>query len=300
MALDLIEVNSASTSIANGTDLPSNSRVVVSDGGTIGLGVDLSNSTLEIVGGEVALGANNIATGFTNTNNEISITGGQVGAFFQVTQGSFLRLSGGTIESFGVFNGSSADIFSGRVLRFPDVWGGAVVRIFGGELFSVRVFQTGEVHFFGSEFALNGEAIEGLLPNHSVEITARNVTLTGLLSDGSPFSYNLNTTAGSFSGPDPASAASTATITVTLVSQLSPSSALLSSEAEFTSSRAGSIRVPSRIGHQYRLRRTADLESPGAILNVQEGSGEELSFFFDDSSGDVERSFFFVEEVPEG
>lgn len=295
---ELIEVNSPSTSVPNNTTLPSNSTVVVSDGGTIGLGVDLSNSTFLIEGGEVALGANTISTGFSNTNNEILATGGQVGGFFQIREGSSLNLSGGTIESFGVFNGGSADVFSGQVLRFPDIWAGAVVRVFGGDLFSVRVFQTGEVHFFGSQFALNGELITDLSPNEARVISARNVTLSGLLTDGSPLSFDLNTTAGSFFGSNPDGAASTATITVTLVSQQGSSATISSTQSEFTSTRAGSIQVPSQTGHLYRLRRTTDLQSLGAIIAIQEGTGEELSFSFDDSATDEERAFFLVEEVP--
>ena len=296
-----LEVNSAASSIANGVDIASGSTVVVSDGGEIGLGVDLSNGTLIVQGGEVALGANGISTGFTNTNNEVLLTGGEVGAFFQITGGSHLTVAGGTVESFGVFNGSSADVFSGRVTRFPDIWGGAVVQIFGGELFSVRVFQTGQVHFFGSEFALDGVPIEGLEPDVARVITARDVTLSATLSDGSPFSFDMNRTAGSFGGTNPDGAASTALVTVTLVDgERSGTAVDLETEVELTGERSGVLRVASRTGSIYRLRRTTDLEARGAILAVEEGTGGELEFVFDDSATGVERAFFFVEEIVGG
>lgn len=294
---ELIEVNSAETSIASGTVLPNGSTVVVSDGGTIGLGVDLRDGNLKIEGGEVALGANNIDLGFTNLSNEVLVTGGEVGGFFQLASGSNLTLAGGTIESFGVFAGSTADIFSGQVTRFPDIWGGAVVRVFGGDFFSVRVFQDGEVHFFGNQFSIDGEEIEGLVPNEALEITARNVTLSAILSDGSPLSFDLNTVAGGFFSNNPDGASSTSVVTVTLVSELSPSSVSLDSEVEFTLPQAGTICVPSQLNRSYRLRRTQDLSQLGAIIDVQEGTGEELVFSFDDSSSGSEQAFFFIEEV---
>ena len=293
----MIEVDSAQSSIANGVDLPDGATVVVSDEGTIGLGVDFRNGTLRIEGGEVALGANGISTGFTNEGNEVLITGGEVGAFFQLVSGTNMTLAGGSIESFGVFPGSSADIFSGQVTRFPDIWQNGVVRVYGGELFSVRVFDNGEVHFFGNQFFVDGEEVEGLVPNEAREITARNVNFSAVLSDGSPLSFDLNTTAGGFSSANPDGASSGSLVTVTLVAELDAAAVLLDAEADFASPRAGVIRVPSQSGHSYRLRRTQDLSQPGAIIAVQEGTGGELVFSFDDSSRDSDRAFFFVEEV---
>ena len=67
--------------VANGTDFPDGTIVNV-NGGSIGLGVDLSNGELNINSGSVALGANSIGTGFTNTKNLVNLTGGEVGGFF--------------------------------------------------------------------------------------------------------------------------------------------------------------------------------------------------------------------------
>lgn len=201
--------------ITNGTDIDSGTTVNVL-GGSIGLGVDLSNGVLNVESGSVALGAGSITTGFTNSNNMVQVSGGNIGGFFQLTNNTQLDVSGGQLESFGVFSGSSATISGGVVTRFPDIFSSGVVNISGGNVFAVRVFSGGEVNFFGTEFSLDDEPID-LTLNEEFVITDRNVTLTGLLQDGSPIETSLNTVFGGFSSSNPDGAAAGARVTVTLV-----------------------------------------------------------------------------------
>jgi len=107
--------------ITNGTVIPDGSTVNVL-GGTIGLSVDLSDGVLNIESGNVAIGATSVATGFTNSNNMVQVSGGNVGGFFQLRNNTQLDLSGGQLESFGVFSGSTANITGGVVTRFPDIY----------------------------------------------------------------------------------------------------------------------------------------------------------------------------------
>lgn len=198
------------TVVANGTTVNVN-------GGTIGLSVDLAGGTLNINGGNVAIGATGIPTGFTNTNNQVTINGGQVGGFFQLFDQSELTLNGGQMESFGVFSGSRVTINGGTVTRFPDIFSSGAVDIHGGDIFSVRVFAGGEVNLFGSEFALDGQPIQNLVPGQEFVVSDRNVTLTGVLEDGSGIETSLNTSFGGFSSANPDGAAGGARVTVTLV-----------------------------------------------------------------------------------
>ena len=202
-------------SIANGTVIPDGTTVNV-DGGTIGLGVDLFNGVLNINSGSVAIGATGIPTGFTNSTNQITLNGGQVGGFFQLFNSSDLTINGGQIESFGVFSGSRVTINGGTVTRFPDIFNTGVVDIHGGDIFSIRVFDGGTVNLFGSEFALNGQPIANLVPGQPFEISDRNVTLTGVLEDGSTIETSLNTNFGGFSSSNPDGAGADATVTVTV------------------------------------------------------------------------------------
>ena len=206
--------------IIDGTDIETGATVNVL-GGSIGLGVDLSDGVLNVQSGSVALGAGSIATGFTNSNNMVQVSGGSVGGFFQLTNNTQLDVSGGQLESFGVFTGSSANITGGVVTRFPDIFASGVVNISGGNVFSVRVFSGGEVNFFGTEFFLDSEPID-LTLNEEFVITDRNVTLTGILQDGSSIETSLNTSFGGFFSSNPDGAAATARVTVTLVPDLPP------------------------------------------------------------------------------
>lgn len=204
-------------SVPNNTVIPSGTTVNVL-GGTIGLGVDLSNGVLNVESGNVALGASSIATGFTNSNNQVNISGGSVGGFFQLTDSTDLTLTGGGIESFGVFgNGTTANISGGTVSRFPDIFSGGVVDISGGDVFAIRVFSGGEVNLFGTEFALDGVTLDLTVGDEFV-INQRNVNLSGILADGSPIETDLNTSFGGFFSSNPDGAATGARVTVTAVS----------------------------------------------------------------------------------
>ena len=214
-------VNGQSVDLLAGDTLGPN--VVIPDGttvnvlgGDIGLGVDLSNGTLNVSSGNVAVGSSGIATGFTNTNNTVNVTGGNVGGFFQLIGSTEFNLSGGTIESFGLFdNDTVANITGGTVTRFPDILSGTA-NISGGDLFSVRVFNGAEVNFFGSEFSLNGSPL-ALTPGQEFVIDTRDETLTGTLADGSALEFTLSSSVGAFGGPEPDTAQTGARVTVTLV-----------------------------------------------------------------------------------
>ena len=197
-------------SIANNTQIPNGTTVNV-NGGTIGLGVELIGGVLNVNDGDVALGANSQATGFNNINNEVNITGGNVGGFFQLRSGTELNLSGGIVESFGVLTNSTATITGGSVLIFPDIVSG-VVNIRGGDVPSVRVFDGGTVNIFGTEFFLDGAPITSIEVGETVEITPRNIDLAVVLEDGSDFGFFLNPVIVGLQ-PDAATFASTVLIT---------------------------------------------------------------------------------------
>ena len=202
--------------IQNGTIIPNGTTVNV-NGGTIGLSVDLSNGALNINSGNVAIGATGISTGFTNSNNQVTVNGGQVGGFFQLSNQTQLTLNDGQLESFGVFSGSSVTINGGRVTRFPDIFSSGVVDIHGGDIFSIRAFSGSTVNLFGTGFALDGQPIQNLVPGQEFVVSNRNVTLTGVLEDGSPIETSLNTAFGGFFSNNPDGAAADARVTVTLV-----------------------------------------------------------------------------------
>lgn len=204
--------------VANGTDLPSGATVNVFDGATIGLAVDLSNGTLNIFGGNVAIGATSISSGFTNSNNQVNISGGNVGPFFQFV-GSTGNISGGRLNTFGVFSGSTVTITGGTVTGFPDVFSNGTVNIEGGNVNTVRALSGSTINILGSDFALDGEPID-IEPGETITLTARNQSFTATLADGSPFSHELRTNNTGFPNPD--IAVTSATINLTHVDVTPP------------------------------------------------------------------------------
>jgi len=213
--------------IADGTVIGSGTTVNVL-GGSIGLGVDLANGTLNIDIGDVAVGATGIGTGFTNSNNQVNLSGGTVGGFFQLTNSTELNVTGGQIESFGLFGtGDVANISGGTVTRFPDIFSGGVVNISGGDIFAVRVFNGGAVHFTGTEFFIDGTPLDLTIGQQFV-VNQRNVNLSGILADGSFIETDLNTSFGGFSSANPDGAGAGALVTVTAIAAVpEPGSTIL-------------------------------------------------------------------------
>ena len=203
--------------ISNGTVVPSGTVVNVL-GGSIGLGVDLSNGALNVESGQVASGATGIPSGFTNTNNTVTVSGGTVGGFFQLTSGTELTLLGGQLESFGVFSGSTANITGGTVTRFPDVFSTGTVNISGGDVFAVRIFSGATLKLFGTDFVLDGSGVD-IAVNEQQTIAVGSGTLAAVLQDGSFFETTLGPV-GSFGGTTPGGFGVGAILTITRVAAL--------------------------------------------------------------------------------
>jgi len=117
--------------------------------------------------------------------------------------------------------------------RFLQVDFGVEVNVSGGFLAIYNLVETGnegggnvgagfsalsgsEVNVFGSDFVLDGVPLDDSLTiNNAFTILDRDVTLSGLLADGSAFSFDLNSIFSSVNPSDPFEL--DATLTVTLV-----------------------------------------------------------------------------------
>ena len=242
-------VNLNGGTIASGTvfsagDFPSGFTLNINDG-VVGLGVEINNAIINIAGGEVALGANDLSEGVNNFNNTITVTGGEVGGFFQLRGSSTLELAGGTIESFGTLANATATVTGGA---FTLVDNNGELNIFGGDFNTFRTLGNSAlnstVNLFGTGFAIDGVPIEGLSLDSAFEIDVRDVVLSGTLSDGSAFSNLLDSEppeGGLNFGPFatladlqavPGFASTGSTVTVTLVQSVpEPSSLVLLSLA---------------------------------------------------------------------
>ena len=215
-------INLPPNTINAGTVLPAGATVNVSAGGVIPLSVDLTGGILNISGGKVAVGATGIPTGFTNSNNTVTVTGGQVGGFFQLTNGTVLNLSAGQMESFGVFSGSTANITGGLVTRFPDTFSSGTVNLSGGDVLSIRAFGGSTINITGTAFTFNGSTIAGLSESPTLFTSRSGGILRVTLLDGNEFVWTLRTGDPGFFAPDPGFASTTAAVNLILVTPVEP------------------------------------------------------------------------------
>ena len=85
--------------------------------------------------------------------------------------------------------------FSGGTAFGIGVIGGGTVNVAGGS-FDFALLdsddQAGALNIFGTDFTLDGTPLTGLDLGTAFEITSRDVTLAGILEDGSAFSIDLN------------------------------------------------------------------------------------------------------------
>ena len=156
-----------------------------------------------------------IGDAFGTTTTQLNVSdGGSVGVGLTVFDGSEVNISGGTVDDFLIA------VF------------GSEINISGGDVGDIFALDDSEINLFGSDFFLNNLSLdESLLLNEAFTISDRedDLILSGLLADGTPFSFNLRT--GDLADPDfdfgddffdP-----DATLTVTLVSVVPEPSSLV-------------------------------------------------------------------------
>jgi len=181
------------------------------EGGEVGDWADVVESTVNISGGRFGTGLSVLRDSFAE------ISGGRLGPLFNASDGSVVVITGGTIEnganandgsvfhisggeidnSFQANAGSVVNIRGGDFSGFFNANAGSTVNISGstiGESHSFQADSGSTVNLFGTEFRLDGKLLEGLTLNEALVISDRgnNVVLSGLLEDGSSFSFGLN------------------------------------------------------------------------------------------------------------
>lgn len=100
------------------------------------------------------------------------------------------NLFGGQPGDFALPDGQM-NIYGGDAGRNATIAG--VVNLYGGTL-QDNFFgaSTGVLNIYGEDFAVDGVPILGLAEGNPTALNARDVTLTGSLSDGTSFSYTVN------------------------------------------------------------------------------------------------------------
>lgn len=181
----------------DGDTLGSNSQLNLFDGGEVLLGFSAgpsnrsgSNIEFNILGGNVV--------GFfaANAGSTVNISGGVVEVLFSANADSTVNISGGVVgDSINANNGSTFNISGGSVGDNFGVSFDSTINISGGSIGDdFDAFPNSEVNLFGTSFFLDGVELTDLVIGEAFTVTNRDVTLTGLLADGSAFDFDLNST----------------------------------------------------------------------------------------------------------
>ena len=169
------------------TGLRAGQELTLVAGGSLGDDFSLVDATLNVEGGNVGGGAEAY-------NSIVNISGGSVWIGLTAFSGSEINISGGSVSG-----GLGANL-------------GSVLEISGGTLGTIFANAGSAVNISGSAFSIDGSPLPNLEPSEPVTINDRNVVLSGLLADGKPFSFDLNSNFDFFED----SFAPDATLTVTL------------------------------------------------------------------------------------
>jgi hypothetical protein len=185
-------------------------------GGATGGGILITESTMNIMGGAVGNSVN------AAHRSKVNISSGSLGARLLLQTSSVLNMEGGSLGPDAEVRGNDAvaNISGGAVGPGMHLELGGVANVSGGTIegpfrlnwgrvnysggafageFIAREFTT--TNIFGSQFVLDGADITSTLSvGEPFRVTSRNVPLSGVLSDGTPFSFDLNT--AFFAGED--------------------------------------------------------------------------------------------------
>lgn len=168
--------------------------VVNMSGGTLGNPVDQGI----VVHGDSVFNLSGGTVGTVNTNSflgspTVNMSGGQVVNAMGVNgSGSKAIISGGSVGRVSASNDGQAVVIGGTITGSLGANTGGEVNLAGGSIAAVRMLAGSELNLFGLEFSLDGAPLDELVYGQPMEIAARDVPLSGLLSDGSSFSFVLH------------------------------------------------------------------------------------------------------------
>lgn len=119
--------------------------------------------------------------------------GGSIGRNLEAT-GAEVFVAGGTVDrDFRLYCGATALVSAGSTISNVSLTSGSTLNVEGGIVRDIYAFDGATVNLFGSGFAINGVDItSSLIRNTPFTIESREGSLSGVLTDGTPFSYPLN------------------------------------------------------------------------------------------------------------
>ncbi|TWU22750.1 hypothetical protein [Bythopirellula polymerisocia] len=153
----------------------------------------IQRTTLQIIGGRVGTELASLDSNINLLDGEITLLGNMSGSTLKMSGGiinvSFIPIEGGTINMSG---GVMGDIAISNGVEF-NLSGGTVG--FGPSMSFFTALPGSSMHLFVQEAQFNGVDIPGLSLGTTIPFDVTNLLgkLTGVLSDGLPFLFDLTT-----------------------------------------------------------------------------------------------------------
>jgi hypothetical protein len=180
------------------------SAVVTVHGGTV-LPVVSNAGDFTVLGGQVQ--------GGLSAGGKLTVAGGQVGPIVP-SQGSQIFLKGGEIAgTLSPFNGTTFTMTGGTWKGNFWFSVGSTLNLSGGTVQDQLSLGDTILNLTVRSALVGGAPIAGIVPGVPQVVTQRDTTLSGVLADGTPFSFDMN----SGFAPDQDSFPTTATVNVTVV-----------------------------------------------------------------------------------
>ncbi|TWT37216.1 hypothetical protein KOR34_21630 [Posidoniimonas corsicana] len=153
--------------------------------------------SIEAINGRVTFTNGSVGGSFGATASDVVIDGGSVDGSVTIFNNSKFRISGGSHAArISVGYGGRLEISGGQFTGGLTHREGTV-DISGGDFWNLTSISVADtLNLFGLEFYLDGMPLTGLTPHLGVVVPERDQTLSGILADGTPFSFDLNSTSG--------------------------------------------------------------------------------------------------------
>jgi hypothetical protein len=167
-------------------------RILVRDGAEVAIAGANIGDAPNVLGSTVTFSGGAVGNqGQVGAASQVVVNGGTLGDEWVVDGASSLAIHGGAVgEDFTVFPGSKVRL-TGGVIGGRFSTGGEVI-VSGGVLPSPMYVQSGSFSLLGTSFTLDGvDLTPGMVAGVPMTISQRNVILSGVLRDGTPFSLPL-------------------------------------------------------------------------------------------------------------
>ncbi len=182
----------ATINISNGSSvsgfLVNGATANVSEGSSVGSDARSFGGIVNISGGATVGG-----DFFVEAGSTVNLSDGSIGSQADVVD-STLNVSDGVVGRGALVFRSELNLSGGSIDGFLLAAGGSTVNVSGGSIGESASFFNSELNLIGTSFLLDGVELTDLVFGEAFVIAERDVSLAGVLADGTAFDFDLTLT----------------------------------------------------------------------------------------------------------